>query len=77
MEINDLDYFKQKIYEISRVPKSSLEKIDEEPLSQDEVRLEHRFEKFIGYLSKQNLIKVYNYKIKIIKISWQFIKVSL
>ena len=29
MEANDLDYFKQKIYEISGVPKSRLGKIDE------------------------------------------------
>ena len=28
METNDLDYFKQKIYEISGVPKSRLGKID-------------------------------------------------
>ena len=48
----EIDYFKQKIYEISGIPKSSLEKIEEEPLSRDEVRLEHRFEKFIEYIIK-------------------------
>ena len=52
MEINDLNYFKQKIYEISGVPKSSLEKIEEEPLSRDEALLERRFEKFIEHLIK-------------------------
>ena len=48
----EMDYFKQKIYEISGVPKSSLEKIEEEPLSRDEARLERRFEKYIEYLIK-------------------------
>ena len=52
METNDLNYFKQKIYKISGVPKSSLEKIDEEPLSRDEALLERRFEKFIERLIK-------------------------
>ena len=52
METNDLNYFKQKIYEISRIPKSSLEKIDKEPLSQDEILFEHRFKNFIKYLIK-------------------------
>ena len=47
METNDLNYFKQKIYEISGVSKSSLEKIEEEPISRDEALLEQRFEKFI------------------------------
>ena len=47
-----MDYFKQKIYEISGVPKSSLEKIEEEPLSRDEAHLEHRFEKFVEHLIK-------------------------
>ena len=52
METNDLNYFKQKIYEISGVPKSSLEKIEEVPLSRDETLLEHHFEKFIEHLIK-------------------------
>ena len=52
METNDLNYFKQKIYEISGVPKSSLEKIEEELLSRDEALLERRFEKFIEYIIK-------------------------
>lgn len=51
----EMDYFKQKIYEISRVPKSSLEKIDEEPLSRDEAKVERRFEKFIEYLIKNKM----------------------
>lgn len=29
MKTNDLDYFKQKIYEIAKVPKSRLGKVDE------------------------------------------------
>lgn len=49
METIDLDYFKQKIYEISRVPKSSLEKNDE---TYNGILLEHRFWKFIEYLIK-------------------------
>ena len=55
----EMDYFKQQIYEISGVPKSSLEKIEENPLSRDEARLERRFEKFIEYLikTKNNLNK--------------------
>ena len=52
METNDLNYFKQKIYEISGVPKSSLEKIEEALLSRDEALLERRFEKFIEYIIK-------------------------
>lgn len=48
----EMDYFKQKIYEISGVPKSSLEKIEEEPLTQDEAKIERRFEKFIVRLIK-------------------------
>lgn len=54
-KIMEMDYFKQKIYEISGIPKSSLEKIEEEPLSRvsrDEAHLEHRFEKFIEYIIK-------------------------
>ena len=52
METNDLNYFKQKIYEISGVPKSSLEKIEEEQLSLDEALLERQFEKFIEHIIK-------------------------
>jgi len=52
METNDLNYFKQKIYEISGVPKSSLEKIEEEPLTRDEAMIERKFEKFIEHLIK-------------------------
>ena len=48
----EMDYFKQKIYEISRIPKSSLEKIEEEPVTQDEAILEHKFEEFVKYLIK-------------------------
>ena len=48
----EMDYFKQKIYKISEVPKSSLEKIEEEPLTGDETRRERRFEKFIEYIIK-------------------------
>lgn len=47
-----MDYFKQKIYEISRVPKSSLEEIEEETLTRDETKIECRFEKFVEYLIK-------------------------
>ena len=57
METNNLNYFKQKIYEISGVPKSSLEKIDEEPLTLNEVMHEHRFEKFVKYLIKRKQFK--------------------
>ena len=49
MDTNDLDYFKQIIYEISRVPKSSLEKNDE---TYNGVLLEQHFWKFIEYLIK-------------------------
>ena len=47
-----MDYFKQKIYEISRIPKFSLEKIDENQIMQDEAICEHKFWKFIEYLIK-------------------------
>jgi len=57
METNNLDYFKQKIYEISGIPKSYLEKIDEELLSRDEVMREHKFEKFVEQLIKTNKTK--------------------
>lgn len=52
METINLDYFKQKIYKISSVPKSSLEKIDEKQLSRDEAICEQYFWKFIEYLIK-------------------------
>ena len=42
----------QKIYEISGVPKSYLEEIEEEPLTQNDARLERRFEKFVEHLIK-------------------------
>ena len=48
----EIDYFKQKIYEISGVPKSSLEKIDENQITHNEVLLERQFWKFIEYLIK-------------------------
>lgn len=48
----EMDYFKQKIYEILWLPKSYLEEIEEEPLSRDEAKIERRFEKFIEYLIK-------------------------
>lgn len=44
----EMDYFKQKIYEISGVPKSSLEKIDEETLTWDEAKVECRFENLLN-----------------------------
>ena len=50
--IIEMDYFKQKIYEISGVPKSYLEEIDEEPISKEDAKVERRFEKFIGRLIK-------------------------
>ena len=49
METNDLDYFKQKIYEISGVPKFSLEKIVE---TYNGVLFKQCFWKFIEYLIK-------------------------
>ena len=42
----------QKIYEISGVPKSYLEEIEEKQLTRDEARLERRFEKFVEHLIK-------------------------
>ena len=48
----EMGYFKQKIYETSEDPKSSLEKINEEILSQDEAKIERHFEKFIERLIK-------------------------
>ena len=48
----EMDYFKQKIYEISGVPKSSLEEIDDASISKDDAKIERRFEKFIKYLIK-------------------------
>lgn len=47
----EMDYFKQKIYEISGVPKFSLEKTEEQ-LTQGEAIIERRFEKFIEHLIK-------------------------
>ena len=48
----EMGYFKQKIYETSEDPKSSLEKINEEILTQDEAKIERHFEKFIERLTK-------------------------
>ena len=48
----EMGYFKQKIYETSKDPKSSLEKINEDVLTQDEAKIERRFEKFIERLIK-------------------------
>ena len=48
----EMGYFKQKIYETSEYPKSGLEKIGEETLSQDEAKIERHFEKFIERLTK-------------------------
>lgn len=48
----EIGYFKQKIYETSEDPKSGLEKISEETLTQDEAKIEHYFEKFIERLTK-------------------------
>ena len=50
--IMEMGYFKQKIYEISEDPKFSLEKINEEVLTQDEAKIERHFEKFIERLTK-------------------------
>ena len=48
----EMGYFKQKIYETSEDPKSSLEKISEDALTQDEAKIERHFEKFIERLIK-------------------------
>lgn len=48
----EMGYFKQKIYETSEDPKSGLEKINEDLLTQDEAKIERRFEKFIECLIK-------------------------
>ena len=48
----EMGYFKQKIYETSEDPKSSLEKINEDLLTQDEDKIERHFEKFIERLIK-------------------------
>lgn len=48
----EMGYFKQKIYETSEDPKSSLEKINEDILTQDEAKIERHFEKFIERLIK-------------------------
>ena len=48
----EMGYFKQKIYETSEDPKSSLEKNNEEILTQDEAKIERHFEKFIEHLTK-------------------------
>ena len=48
----EMGYFKQKIYETSEDPKSSLEKNNEEILTQDEAKIDRHFEKFIEHLIK-------------------------
>lgn len=48
----EMGYFKQKIYETSEDPKSGLEKINEDVLTQDEAKNERHFEKFIERLIK-------------------------
>ena len=48
----EMGYFKQKIYETSKDPKSGLEKINEGLLTQDEAKIERHFEKFIERLTK-------------------------
>ena len=48
----EMGYFKQKIYETSEDPKSSLEKINEDVLTQDEAKIERHIEKFIERLTK-------------------------
>ena len=48
----EMGYFKQKIYETYEDPKSSLEKNNEEILTQVEAKIERHFEKFIERLIK-------------------------
>ena len=48
----EMGYFKQKIYETSEDPKSSLEKNNKEILTQVEAKIERHFEKFIERLTK-------------------------
>ena len=48
----EMGYFKQKIYKTSEDLKSSLEKNNEEILTQDEAKIERHFEKFIERLIK-------------------------
>lgn len=54
----EMGYFKQKIYETSEDPKSSLEKISEETLTQDEAKIERHFEKFIECLIKTKIKQI-------------------
>ena len=54
----EMGYFKQKIYEISEDPKSGLEKINEETLTQDEAKIERHFEKFIERLTKTKIKQI-------------------
>ena len=54
----EMGYFKQKIYETSEVPKSSLEKNNEEILTQDEAKIERHFEKFIERLTKTKIKQI-------------------
>ena len=54
----EMGYFKQKIYEISEDPKSGLEKINEDVLTQDEAKIERHFEKFIERLIKTKIKQI-------------------
>ena len=54
----EMGYFKQKIYETSEDPKSSLEKNNEEILTQDEAKIERYFEKFIERLIKTKIKQI-------------------
>lgn len=54
----EMDYFIQKIYEISSIPKSGLEEIDNEPISKEDAKVERRFEKFVEHLIKTKSIKI-------------------
>ena len=54
----EMGYFKQKIYETSEDPKSSLEKINEDVLTQDEAKIERHFEKFIERLTKTKIKQI-------------------
>lgn len=53
-----MGYFKQKIYETFEDPKSSLEKINEDVLTQDEAKIERHFEKFIERLIKTKIKQI-------------------
>ena len=48
----EMGYSKQNIYETSEDPKSGLEQLNEDLLTQDEAKIERHFEKFIERLTK-------------------------